>query len=90
MSRINSLMSKYEPLCHEKRIILPREGPSRIEFYLAKPGSTYIRAYISQDEDGKTVYFIWLEVNDNHKFANRMSSGYMNVSWSVFDEYLGL
>ena len=90
MSRINALMPKYEPLCHEKRIILPKNGPSRMEFYLAKPGSTYIRAYISQDEDGRTDFYIWLEVNDSHKFANRVSSGYMNVGWGVFDEYLGL
>ncbi len=90
MSRINSLMPKYEPLCHEKRIILPKEGPSRIEFYLAKPGSTHIRAYISQDEDGRTDFYIWVEINDNHKLAGRISSGYMNVSWGAFDEHLGL
>lgn len=90
MNRINYLAPKYEPLCHEKRIILPKEGPSRVEFYLARPGSTYIRAYISRDEDGDVKYYVWLEINPDSKFIKHFTSGYMEVTPYHFNEYLGL
>jgi len=90
MSRINALNPKYEPLCHEKRIIMPKNGPVRFEYYLARSGSSYIRAYITIDEDGHTNFYIWVEVNEGHMFGNRISSGYQMVSWGIFDEYLGL
>jgi len=81
MSRIFQLPDKYQRFLMETRIIMPKYGPGRAEYYLAKSPDSSVCAYISLSEDKGIEFNLWT------KFAD--SAGYLTVSWGVFDEYFG-